>query len=79
VSFADYILSCRVADSARGDFVKGAQALIRAGKMPRVRTWRELECFILGAGGCPHVVEAARSIWIEFERERASEMLLYRL
>jgi hypothetical protein len=79
VSFNEFILTCFVTDSERGDFVKSAQALIRAGKMPRITRWRELECYILGAGGCGHVVAAARQTWVEFEHQRAREGLLYRL
>jgi hypothetical protein len=42
-------------------------------------TWPEFRCFVIGGGACGHVVEAARSIWVEFEAERARETLLYRL
>jgi hypothetical protein len=79
VSFNDYLLTCCAAKGDTGDFVRDARALVRAGKMPRLRTWRELECFILGAGGCCHVVEAARQTWVEFEHQRARDRLLYRL
>jgi hypothetical protein len=79
VSFNEFILACTVTDSEQGDFVKSARRLVRAKKMPRITRWRELECFILGAGGCPHVVEAARQTWVEFEHQRARDRLLYRL
>jgi hypothetical protein len=79
VSFNEFLLTCIVTDSENGDFVKSAQRLVRAGKMPRIRTWGELQCFVMGAGGCPHVIEAARSVWIEYEHVRARDRLLYRL
>lgn len=80
MSFAEYILYCRVvSDTERGDLVEDMQRLIRAGKMPAVKTWRELECFIVGAGGCSHVVAVARAIWADFEIECTRETLLDRL
>ena len=79
MTFAEYVLYCRVSDSERGDLVGDMQRLIRAGKMPAVKTWRKLECYIIGGGGCGHVVTAARAIWAEYEHQRDREMLLGRL
>jgi hypothetical protein len=69
VTFTQYVLTCwYVPGTPSGDFVENAQRLIRDGTMPAVESWGALESFMVESGACQHLIDAARRVWVDYER-----------
>jgi len=71
LGFRDFIRTCRVTDTPRGDFIADARADPR---LPDAKRWSELETYLrLQADACPEAIRQAKRLWKEFERrERRS-------
>jgi hypothetical protein len=76
VTFTEYVLAFPVADAddARGEFIDGVRALIDAKLWPHVTRWAELDSLLHQHGACQHVREVARSLWVDYAKQRAAHV-----
>jgi hypothetical protein len=75
-TFAEYISSCRVTDTPRGDFIADTQTLINAGKFPDVKRWRDLYGFMsCRSVRCSEAIELARKVWRQYQKSTVEEVL----
>jgi hypothetical protein len=75
MTFAEYITSCHVTDTPRGDFIEDARVLIRVGKLPDVQRWSQLEWFLLKRGACREAIEEGRKLWRQYERKQIDALM----
>jgi hypothetical protein len=68
MTFNEFVVSRRVTDSPRGDFVEDTKMLIRMGKMPDIRKWSELEHIMFKRRACAEARREARKLWKEYMR-----------
>jgi hypothetical protein len=69
LSFTNFILTRRVTDTPRGDFVADTKFLIGMGRFPVVvGSWDSLESFLYGRHACPGAMAAGRQVWREYRR-----------
>jgi hypothetical protein len=77
-TFREFILSRRVTDTPRGDFIDDTQTLIRCQKFPDVKSWRQLEWFISSRQQIksPEIVAEGHKLWREFAKTLSIEDIL---
>jgi hypothetical protein len=66
--FAAFISSRRVTDNPRGDFIADTQGIIRGGRFPVMRSWPQLETYLLVRHACDEAIQQAHRVWREYER-----------
>jgi hypothetical protein len=74
MTFADYITSCRVTDTPRGDFIEDTRVLIRTGKLPNLRSWDQLQSLMRSRGACSEAIDEGRKVWRQYESKRDAEI-----
>jgi hypothetical protein len=69
MTFIDFIQTCRVTDTLRGDFIADTQSLIKSGAFPDIASWGALEAFMRSHSACPEAVKAGRRVWRRFAQQ----------
>jgi prophage antirepressor-like protein len=69
--FTDWIMSRRVTDTPRGDFIADTKPLIERGRFPEPESWDDLETFLEFRGACDMAILMARRCWVAWQKQGA--------
>jgi len=74
VTFADYILQCRVFETQRGELIDEIRTLINAGQFPAVQCWADLYRFLSRRHSTNDAtIMQARQVWNKFKKANSLE------
>jgi hypothetical protein len=71
MTFNEYIASQKAGDNPRGDFISDTRDEMRAGRMPEIASWDQLENYLLGKRACSEALTEGGKLWREYERAQA--------
>lgn len=63
-SFKEYIAARRITDTPQGDFTTDAR---QDSRLPDAKSWKELNGYLTMKGVAREVIDAARSVWRQYE------------
>lgn len=73
-TFTEFIESCRITDTPRGNFIDEVKTLIHADALPDVRCWPDLYRFMIGRTTCSNeAIETARKVWRAYLKSNSLE------
>jgi hypothetical protein len=71
--FVEFIRSCRITDSPRGNFLADTKTLISCNKMPTIRCWGQLYGFMSARHARPETIAEARKVWKRYQKSISPE------
>jgi hypothetical protein len=70
VTFAEFLMTRRITNNPRGEFIGDAQHEIRVGRFVEPTSLENLTAYLMRAGACHEAVQQGRQLWREYQRHR---------
>lgn len=70
MTFKEYLMTRRITDTPNGDFVGDAK---RDRQFPDARSWDQVESYLVNRGAPYAAIEAGKSVWKAYLRNRSAE------
>jgi hypothetical protein len=68
MSFTDFLLSRRVGDNPRGDFIEDTRMLIEGGRFPAFTSIEALEGWLMLNGACDEAIREGCRLWRQYQK-----------